>query len=208
MDSKSKLHVSWRVDVVAGYRYCKMCLNACNLHTRVACGHYEDRSCNLWSFVLFGVQADPTCMSRCALLFWRIFEDNNLNAMAAMIAYVWKLRMFYNHNLNKCASTGLTTYFPQGSTFMFTMAQVVGNHQQTTQQEHPTSPSKNHPNPIKTALNTTVKQQKRCQMVLHHTSETHFKHFKSFHSPWKFQKAPKEENWRKACRSSPPVMAD
>lgn len=25
-----------------------------------------------------------------------------------------------------------------------------------------------------------------------------------FSSPWKFQKAPKEENWRKACRSSPP----
>ena len=25
-----------------------------------------------------------------------------------------------------------------------------------------------------------------------------------FSSPWKFQKAPKEENWRKVCRSSPP----
>lgn len=62
-------------------------------------------------------------------------------------------------------------------------------------------------------------QQKRCPQYYgeatkkdapngetHHISETQFKHFKSFHrhSSWKFQKAPKEENWRKVCRSSPP----
>lgn len=54
-------------------------------------------------------------------------------------------------------------------------------------------PSKKHPNPSKTALNTMVKQQKRCQMVLHHTSETQFKHFKSFHRHGSFRKLQKKK---------------
>ena len=113
--------------------------------------------------------------------------------------------MFYNHNFNRCASAGLTTYFPQG-TLMFTL------HRRNIQHH-----SKKHPNLSKTAFNTMVKQKRKGTMPNVGQAVWWFSEAfdspspsspvkcysntkQAFSSPWKLQKAPKEENW-KAGRS-------